>query len=127
MPLFGKKAGRAFGSFAKKLGVKQNFGRKLVHTLGKVGNVVGRVADVASVLVPGLAPLAMGVKAISSQAAPLAKTAIGLTGKTPDFGALKEQVGAVKKGVKQIQEARSSLQKKKPAPSEEDSGIQFSD
>ena len=126
MPLFGKKANRALGSFAKKLGVQHNFGRKLVHTLGKVGNVVGRVADVASVLVPGLAPLAMGVKAVSTQAAPLAKTAIGLTGKTPDFAALKEQVGAVKEGVKQIQEARGSLQKKKPVP-KEDRGIQFAD
>lgn len=125
MPSFGKKASRDFGRFAKKLGVKHNFGRKLVNTIEKVGSVVGRIADIAAIANPELAPAAMGVKGISSQAGGLAQSGVALTGKRPDYGKIEEQIANVKQGAKDIKAARDVLQKKKPALSEEDSGIQF--
>lgn len=125
MPAFGKKASRDLGRFAKKLGVKRNFGRKLVGTIEKIGSVVGRAADIAALANPELAPVAMGVKGISSQAGGLARSGVALTGKRPDFGKIEEQISAVKQGAKDIKVARDVLQKKKPAG--EDSGIQFAD
>lgn len=125
MPSFGKKASKDFGRFAKKLGVKRNFGRKLVGTIEKVGSVVGRVADIAALANPELAPAAAAVKGISSQAGGLAQSGVALTGKRPDFGKIEEQIGAVKAGAKELKAARDVLQKKKPAS--EDSGVQFAD
>ena len=121
-PSFGRKVSRGFDKFARKLGVKRDFGRKLVNTVEKVGSVVGRVADIAALANPELAPLAMGVKGISSQAGGLAQSGVALTGKRPDFGKSEEQIGAVKQSAKDIKAAREVLEKKKPA---EESGIQF--
>lgn len=127
MPAFGKKVSRDFGKFAKKLGVKRDFGRKLVGAVKKAGSVVGRVADIAALANPELAPLAMGVKGISSQAGGLAQSGVALTGKRPDFSKVEEQIAAVKAGAKDIKKASDVLQKKKPAIKAEDSGIQFAD
>lgn len=127
MPPFGKKASRDLNRFAKKLGVKRNFGRKLVNTIEKAGSVVGRVADIAAIADPRAAALAEGVKGISSQAGGLAQSGVALTGKRPDFGKIEEQISAVKQGAKDIKAARDVLQKKKPAVEAEDSGIRFAD
>ena len=124
---FGKKVNRDFGKFAKKLGVKRNFGRKLVNTIEKVGSVVGRVADIAALANPELAGGAAAVKGISSQAGGLARSGVELTGKQrPDFGKIEEQIGAVKQGAKELKQARDVLQKKKPIQAEE-AGVQFTD
>lgn len=123
---FGKKVSRDFGRFAKKLGVKKNFGRKLVNTIEKVGSVVGRVADIAALANPELAGGAAAVKGITSQAGGLARSGVELTGKRPDFGKIEEQISAVKQGAKDIKKERDILQKKKPIVAEE-AGIQFTD
>lgn len=115
MPAFGKKVSRDFSKFAKKLGVKRDFGKKLVGGIKKVGSVVGRVADIAALANPELAPLAMGVKGISSQAGGLAQSGVALTGKRPDFGKIEEQISAVKGSAKDIKKASDVLQKKKPS------------
>lgn len=125
MPAFGKKASKDFSKFAKKLGVKRDFGKKLVGAVEKAGSVVGRIADIASIAAPELAPLAQGVKGISSQAGGLARSGVALTGKRPDFGKIEEQIANVKQGAKDIKAGRDMLQKKKPAG--EDSGLQFTD
>jgi hypothetical protein len=127
MPSFGKKASRDFNRFAKKLGVKRNFGRKLVNTIEKVGSVVGRVADIAALVNPELAPAAMAVKGVSSQAGGLAQSGVALTGKRPDFEKIEGQIGAVKQSAKDLKQARDVLQKKKPAVVEEEDSIQFMD
>jgi hypothetical protein len=122
---FGKKVSRDFNRFAKKLGVKHNFGRKLVNTIEKVGSVVGRVADIAAIANPELAGGAMAVKGISSQAGGLAQSGVALTGKRPDFEKIQGQVDAVKQGAKDLKVARDALQKKKPTYV--DDGPQFTD
>jgi hypothetical protein len=127
MPPFGRKANRDIQRFGKKLGVKRNFGRKLVNTIEKVGSVIGRVADIASLVNPELAPLSAGVKGISGQAGGLARSGVALTGKKPDFEQIEGQISAVKQGAKDIKAARDVLQKKKPSVMEEDSGIEFRD
>ena len=127
MAKFGRKANRDIQRFAKKLGVKRDFGKKLVGAIEKAGSVVGRVADIAALVNPALAPAAMGVKGISSQAGGLARSAVALTGKRPDFEKIEEQIGNVKQAAKDIKTARDGLQKKRPAVMEEDSGMQFVD
>lgn len=122
MAPFGKKVSRDFGRFAKKLGVKHDFGKKLVGAVEKAGSVVGRIADIATLAAPQYAGVAQGVKGIASQAGGLAQSGVALTGKRPDFGKIEEQIGAVKQSAKDIKSARDVLQKKKPA---EESGIQF--
>lgn len=126
MTSFGKKANRDFGRFAKKLGVKHHFGRKLVNTMEKVGSVVGRVADIASIANPEFAPMASSVKQISSQAGGLARSGVDLTGRRPDWDKIQSQVETVKQGAKDLKKSRDDLQRKKPTV-EEDSGVQFSD
>ncbi len=116
MPSFGKKASRDFGKFAKKLGVKRDFGKKLVSGLSKAGSVVSRVADVAALVNPELAPLAIGVKSLAKQAPQLAKSGVALTGKRPDLGKIAGEL-------EQFKETAKGLQRKKPES--EDSGIQF--
>lgn len=123
MSAFGKKASRDFGRFAKKLGVKRNFGKKLVGAVEKAGSVVGRVADIVSLAAPQYAGVAQGVKGISSQAGGLAQSGVALTGRRPDFGKIEEQISSVKQSAKDIKSARDALQRKKPM--NEDSGIQF--
>ena len=127
MPPFGRKANRDIQKFGKKLGIKRNFGRKLVNTIEKIGSVVGRVADVASLINPELGALAGGAKAISSQAGGLARSGVALTGKRPDYAEIEGQIAAVKQGAKDIKSARDVLQKKKPDVMEEDSGVEFRD
>lgn len=128
MGSFGKKVNRDFGRFAKKLGVKHNFGRKLVNTISKVGSVVGRVADIAAIANPELMPLAMGVKGAASQAGELARSGVALTGKRPDLEKIQGQIDVTKQYAKDIKKGADLLQKKKPAPIKaEDSGIQFAD
>jgi hypothetical protein len=126
MPPFGKKVARDFGRFAKKLGVKKNFGRKLVNTIQKIGSVVGRAADIAALANPELAPAAMAVKGIAGQAGGLAQSGVALTGKRPDFGKIESQIGSVKQQAKELKKASDLLQKKKPAVMEE-GGVQFAD
>lgn len=120
MPKFGRKANRDFQKFAKKLGVKRDFGRKIVNTAEKVGSVINRIADITSIVAPELAPLAQGVKGISQQAGGLAKSGVALTGKRPDLDLLGQQIESVKQGAKDIKVARDVLQKKKPIVAEED-------
>lgn len=127
MPPFGRKANRDIQRFGKKLGIKRNFGRKLVNTIEKIGSVVGRAADIAALVNPELGALAGGAKAISSQAGGLARSGVALTGKRPDYEEIEGQISAVKQGAKDIKVARDVLQKKKPAVMEEDSGIEFRD
>jgi hypothetical protein len=127
MASLGKKASRDFNRFAKKLGVKRNFGKKLVSAIEKAGSVVGRVADIAALANPELAPAAMAVKGISSQAGGLAQSGVSLTGKRPDFEKIEEQIGAVKQSAKELKQARDVLQKKKPAVVEEEAGVEFMD
>lgn len=127
MPPFGRKAARDFGKFAKKLGVKRNFGRKVVNTIEKIGSVVGRVADIAALANPELAPAAMGVKSISSQAGGLAQSGVALTGKRPDFEKIQGQIENVKAGAKEFKKGTDLLQKKKPAIVAEENGVQFAD
>lgn len=127
MPPFGRKANRDIQRFGKKLGIKRNFGRKLVNTIEKIGSVVGRAADIAALVNPELGALAGGAKAISSQAGGLARSGVALTGKRPDYEEIEGQINAVKQGAKDIKVARDVLQKKKPAVMEEDSGIEFRD
>ena len=127
MPPFGRKANRDIQRFGKKLGIKRNFGRKLVNTIEKIGSVVGRAADIAALVNPELGALAGGAKAISSQAGGLARSGVALTGKRPDYEQIEGQISAVKQGAKDIKVARDVLQKKKPAVMEEDSGIEFRD
>lgn len=122
MPAFGKKASKDFSKFAKKLGVKRDFGKKLVGAVEKAGSVVGRVADVAMLVNPELAPLAMGVKGISKQAGGLAQSGVSLTGKRPNLAKIGEQIASVKQSAKDI---KGGLQRPKPAG--EDSGLQFTD
>ncbi len=124
MAKFGRKANRDFQKFAKKLGVKHDFGKKLVSGIEKAGSVVSRVADVAALVNPELAPAAMAIKGISSQAGGLARSGVALTGKRPDLEKIGEQIATVKAGAKDLKQARDVLQKKKPAP-DEDSGVQF--
>lgn len=119
---FGRKAAKDFGKFARKLGVKHDFGKKLVGAVEKGASVVSRIADVAALANPELAPLAMGVKGIAGQAGGLAQSGVALTGKRPDLAKIEEQIGAVKQSAKDIKAARDVLEKKKPA---EESGIQF--
>lgn len=126
MPAFGKKVSRDFGKFAKKLGVKKDFGKKLVNVVRGAGSVVGRIADVAMLAAPELAPLAMGVKGIASQAGGLAKSGVALTGRKPDFEKVQEQIAAVKAGAKEIKKGADLLQKKRPAIAVEEP-IQFRD
>ena len=116
MPSFGKKASRDFGRFAKKLGVKHDFGKKLVRGLEKAGSVVSRIADVATLVNPELAPVAIGVKSLSKQAPELAKSGIALTGKRPDLEKISVQL-------EQFKETAKGLQRKKPTS--EESGVQF--
>ena len=123
MPPFGRKARQDFIKFAKKLGVQRNFGKKIVAGLEKAGSVISRVADVAALVNPELAPLAAGVKGISSQAGGLARSGVALTGKRPDLEKIGEQIAAVKQGAKDIKKARDGLERKKPDG--EDSGVQF--
>lgn len=123
---FGKKVSRDFGRFAKKLGVKKNFGRKLVNTIEKVGSVVGRVADIAALANPELAPVAGAVRGISSQAGGLARSGVALTGKRPDFEKIAGQIETVKQQSKELKKGTDLLQKKKPIVAE-DSGVQFVD
>ena len=125
MPPFGRKARSDFNKFGKKLGVRKDFGKKLVGAVEKAGSVVGRVADVAMLVNPELAPLAMGVKGISRQAGGLAKSGVALTGKRPDLTKIGEQIASVKQSAKDIKSGADLLQKKKPAG--EDSGPQFTD
>lgn len=128
MPKFGRKANRDFQKFAKKLGVKHNFGRKLVHTVEKIGSVVGRVADIAALANPELAPAAESVKMMSSQAGGLAQSGVALTGKRPDYEQIRGQIETVKQGAKNLKKAEDALQRKKPSPDvmeEEDSGVKF--
>lgn len=127
MPPFGRKANRDIQRFGKKLGIKRNFGRKLVNTIEKVGSVIGRVADIASLVNPELGALAGGAKTISSQAGGLARSGVALTGKRPNYEEIEGQINVVKQGAKDIKAARDVLQKKKPAVMEEDSGIEFRD
>jgi hypothetical protein len=122
MPPFGKKASRDFGKFAKKLGVKKDFGKKLVSGIEKAGSVVGRVADVAMLVAPELAPAAMAVKGLSKQAGGLARSGVALTGKRPDLEKIGEQIAEAKATGREL---KSSLQKKKPES--EGSGVQFAD
>lgn len=127
MPPFGaKKVSRDFNKFAKKLGVKRNFGRKIVNTVGKVASVVGRVADIAALANPELAPAAMAVKGISGQAGGLAQSGVALTGKRPDLEKIGQQIETVKQQAKDFKKGTDLLQKKKPAVAE-DSGVQFAD
>ncbi len=125
MAPFGRKARSDFNKFAKKLGVKRDFGRKFVNTAEKVGSVIGRIADIAAIAAPEVAPLAMGVKGVSSQVGGLAKSGVALTGKRPDFGKIEEQIASVKQSAKDIKKGSDLLQKKKPAS--EESGLQFTD
>jgi hypothetical protein len=128
MPKFGRKANRDFQRFAKKLGVKRDFGKKLVSGIEKAGSVVGRAAEIAALANPELAPAAMAVKGISSQAGGLARSGVALTGKRPNLEQIGQQIESVKQSAKDLKVARDALQKKKPAPEEgEDSGIQFAD
>lgn len=122
MPPFGKKVSRDFGKFAKKLGVKRNFGKKLVGAVEKAGSVVGRIADIATLVAPQYAGAAQGVKGISSQAGGLARSGVALTGKRPDFEKIEGQIASVKQSAKDI---KSGLQRKKPA--ESDGGMEFVD
>jgi hypothetical protein len=119
---FGKKAKSDFNKFAKKLGVKRDFGRKLVNTVEKAGSVVSRIADVATLINPELAPVALGVKGISRQAGGLAQSGVSLTGKRPDLAKIGEQIASVKQSAKDI---KGGLQRAKPAG--EESGLQFTD
>jgi hypothetical protein len=114
MAPFGKKVSRDFNRFAKKLGVKHDFGKKIVGAVDKVGSVVGRIADVAALVRPELAPAAMGVKSIASQAGGLARSGVALTGKRPDFEKIEGQIASVKQSAKDI---KAGLQRKKPVES----------
>lgn len=125
MPPFGRKATKDFNRFAKKLGVKRDFGKKLVGAVEKAGSVAGRIADVAMLVNPELAPLAMGVKGISSQAGGLARSGVALTGKRPDLEKIGEQIESVKQSAKDIKKGASMLQRKKPT--ESDGGMEFVD
>lgn len=116
MPPFGRKVNRDFGKFAKKLGVKRDFGKKLVGGLEKAGSVISRVADVAALVNPELAPLAIGVKSLAKQAPGLAKSGVALTGKRPDLGKIAGEL-------EEFKQTASGLQRKKPMG--EDSGVQF--
>lgn len=120
MPSFGRKIDRNFGKFAKKMGIKHNFGKKLVSGLSKAGSVVSRIADVAMLVNPELAPLALGVKSLAKQAPGLGKSAVALTGKRPDLEKISGELEQFKQTAK---ETAKSLQKKKPEA--EDSGVQF--
>jgi hypothetical protein len=124
MAPFGRKARSDFNKFAKKLGVKRDFGKKLVSGIEKAGSVVSRVADVAMLVNPELAPLALGVKGVASQAGGLAKSGVALTGKRPDLAKIGEQIASVKQSAKDIKAGADVLQKKKPAG---ESGRQFTD
>lgn len=127
MAKFGRKAAQDFNRFAKKLGVKRDFGKKLVGAIEKAGSVVGRVADIAAIANPELAPAAMGVKGISSQAGGLARSGVALTGKRPDFEKIQEQIAAVKQGAKDVKKGTDLLQRKKPDVSSQESGMEFVD
>lgn len=127
MAPFGRKANRDFQRFAKKLGVKRDFGKKLVGAIEKAGSVVSRVADIATLAAPELAPAAMAVKGIAGQAGGLARSGVALTGRRPDLEKIGEQISAVKAGAKELKSARDVLQRKKPAIVAEDDAIQFAD
>lgn len=125
MAKFGAKASKDFGKFAKKLGVKKDFGKKVVSGVEKAASVVSRIADVAALANPELAPLAMGVKGIASQAGGLAQSGVALTGKRPDLAKIEGQIADVKQSAKDIKAGASSLQRKKPAV--EGGGMEFVD
>lgn len=127
MAKFGRKAAKDFGRFAKKLGVKRDFGKKLVGAIEKAGSVVGRVADIAMLAAPELAPAAMGVKGIASQAGGLARSGVALTGKKPDFEKVQEQIAAVKQSAKDIKKGSDMLQRKRPAVLSDNGGMEFMD
>lgn len=123
MPKFGAKSvSRDFKRLAKKAGVKRDFGKKLVSAVEKAGSVAGRIADVAMLVNPELAPVAMGVKGLASQAGGLAKSGVALTGKRPDLEKIGEQIASAKQSAKDI---KAGLQRKKPA--ESDDSMEFVD
>jgi hypothetical protein len=122
---FGRKANHDLQSFAKKLGVRHNFGRKVVNTIDKISNVVGRVADIASIANPELAPGAMAVKGISGQATGLAQSGVALTGKRPNMDLINQQVEQTKQYAKDLKVARDGLQRKKPSLVAEDDGVAY--
>lgn len=126
MAKFGRKAARDFGRFAKKLGVKRDFGKKLVGAIEKAGSVVGRVADIAAIANPELAPVAMGVKGIASQAGGLAQSGVALTGRRPDFEKIEGQIGAVKGAAKDIKKG-TDLLRKRPTILSNNGGMEFVD
>lgn len=122
---FGRKANHDLQRFAKKLGVRHNFGRKVVNSIDKISSVVGRVADIAAIANPELAPGAMAVKGISSQATGLAQSGVDLTGKRPNMDLINQQVEQTKQYAKDLKVARDGLQRKKPAVVSEDDGVAF--
>jgi hypothetical protein len=112
MVSFGKKISRGFSTFGKKIVnefANNNLGRKIANTIKSGSNLIGKVADMASVANPALMPYAQGIKQAVGGVAGLTSTARR----------------AINQGKGNVDEIRAGIERLKPAERMPENAVTF--